>query len=1286
MQDAPGKGRTNSAQPSFAQWYESEFRNDPKAVLRHFQGEIEAIATLYGIDFYATLESIDFVGDAEIKLQNKSDGLVFSDSSYKGASKLWARAQTARNGVCYPHLVFNTFKGIESQSWNGYGPLKDLYDEEIGRPRDEARRAERRRKLDEAKRRSDALAAERQRKREAQEQRKQQSVQRDLDAAAQYQPLTEPTAYIRRKRINEILTAVELLTVTRQHGPEVVISLHDIHRQPVGLQRIYEQKIEINKDGALSDKEFTWGMAKSGAHCIIGDIDAAIEGGHTVYFVEGYATGASVHLASGCPVVVCLDAGNLKTVTTQYRELYPEMAITIAADNDCWKCAEGKGNAGLITALELVKTLKVKAVYPRFDDYTMDTDMRPTDWNDVHCYHPYGLQAVARMLKSPSCRLKAENHLFEYHLQRLAYIDQSRADKAADLALYAGMNLVPSQYSTKEVATRIAAAISTGVQLKNNGLMLRDRARWLVKKKLKDARALRSFSPEVLNQDNVKTHRVSVVRHPNGHQVLGPDALKLIRMLKGPVILRGSIALGKTSSIMKPLTAESDDKTLFCAHRVSLVTDGCNTLSDAARGIEVANYQDVDLAEVPFVNHLGLCVNSITHPKFGHHLNHVRQTNLDEISQLLRQVVGGKIVQNPVAVLKRLGEVMRQSGRVLMCDADANDDVVKFVQQEMPGETIHIIEAQADHSHLTALHTTRSTAESEAVEAAKAGKRVFIATDGSATCDSLAETMRRECPGLKVLAINADSKADPDVEAFIADANSECTRWDVVIYSPTISSGFSITTKHFDAHFGLFFGVVVPSDAIQMIRRDRTASRFILGFEPNSHQRETDEQRIREGLQLADREVSTRFEDGRIVMQCEPQPFDEIRLATLKTERAGRNDYINTMLLMLIDEGYQVDRMARDEVKEEIANANRKESKQRVLQAEVDLVMGTNTPDDQRAAFLERQDVISRSERAELTRFTIERQLCVDVDPEHVLFLKDRGFDHLARFETLQADEDTCRAFDEHLIKRDVVLTRRKHKTKQHQILRLLFDKLGIDPATGEGDYGTAEAKEAVDAILADDATTAMYNELNLGGYVTPGTRPKCASTFVINMLGKLGLNTHSKKVGRAKLARRFIDPDSWALVAHYYEQRQHKNISTLAIHDSEIPMEEPPEMFDDAPQIAPEQASVMAGAVVDGGGEDFSAGIYITTADPLHPATNTMPVAGYNVAGLDLEQLARSLWRLARGEGLPIVEAVPVDTTNYAWMLQSLLREVGDHLRQHPQLLDRYPELTLMDWQGVAA
>lgn len=100
----------------------------------------------------------------------------------------------------------------------------------------------------------------------------------------------------------------------------VVVPLFDLAGKLHGLQW-------IGKDGG---KTFGTGTVKEGHFHLIGDVSD----GMPVGFAEGYATAASVHMATGWPVVVCFDAGNLMPVIAAWRKLYPDHEFIIAADDD----------------------------------------------------------------------------------------------------------------------------------------------------------------------------------------------------------------------------------------------------------------------------------------------------------------------------------------------------------------------------------------------------------------------------------------------------------------------------------------------------------------------------------------------------------------------------------------------------------------------------------------------------------------------------------------------------------------------------------------------------------------------------------------------------------------------------------------------------------------------------------------------------------------------------------------------------------------------------------------
>jgi len=96
-----------------------------------------------------------------------------------------------------------------------------------------------------------------------------------------------------------------------------------------------------------------------------------------ICIVEGYATGASVHQATGWSTICAMNAGNLAAVSTAIRKLHPDRTIIIAADNDQWT----EGNPGLTKAKLAAKPISATVICPHFADESIGE--KPTDFNDL---------------------------------------------------------------------------------------------------------------------------------------------------------------------------------------------------------------------------------------------------------------------------------------------------------------------------------------------------------------------------------------------------------------------------------------------------------------------------------------------------------------------------------------------------------------------------------------------------------------------------------------------------------------------------------------------------------------------------------------------------------------------------------------------------------------------------------------------------------------------------------------------------------------------------------------
>lgn len=142
----------------------------------------------------------------------------------------------------------------------------------------------------------------------------------------------------------------------------------------------------IGKDGA---KRFFTGGQVGGASTVLGTIKDA----PTVLMCEGWATGCTLHEATGIPVVVCFSAHNLVTVAKRLTQVF-QGQVLVCGDND----HATDGNPGKVAAMKAANCfVSGRFILPTFtpeqeERHTQQHGKGPTDWNDYH--HLVGLDAV----------------------------------------------------------------------------------------------------------------------------------------------------------------------------------------------------------------------------------------------------------------------------------------------------------------------------------------------------------------------------------------------------------------------------------------------------------------------------------------------------------------------------------------------------------------------------------------------------------------------------------------------------------------------------------------------------------------------------------------------------------------------------------------------------------------------------------------------------------------------------------------------------------------------------
>ncbi len=179
-------------------------------------------------------------------------------------------------------------------------------------------------------------------------------------------PAPENHAYLTRKSIKA--------SGARLHNDALVIPMRDgseIH----SLQFI----------GPDGDKRFLTGGRVTGCYFSIGNP----KGAAALCIAEGFATGATIHEATGYPVAVAFNAGNLGPVAKAMRERFAELPLILCADDD----AATEGNPGLTKATEAARSVGGLLAIP---DFGADRPEKATDFNDMA--QLCGVEAVRRAL------------------------------------------------------------------------------------------------------------------------------------------------------------------------------------------------------------------------------------------------------------------------------------------------------------------------------------------------------------------------------------------------------------------------------------------------------------------------------------------------------------------------------------------------------------------------------------------------------------------------------------------------------------------------------------------------------------------------------------------------------------------------------------------------------------------------------------------------------------------------------------------------------------------------
>lgn len=291
---------------------------------------------------------------------------------------------------------------------------------------------------------------------------------------------------------------------------------------------------------------------------------------------------------------------------------------------------------------------------------------------------------------------------------------------------------------------------------------------------------------------------------------------------------------GKTSKIIDPLREKCEQS----GDEIAVHTMPKRAIARAYSS-NPSCYTNMELEDVPTAKSLITVINSLSLKKFAR-FSSPGVLVIDEIGEILSHNAGTAFLNLGVqrSVVKMLKSAIRSARLVLIADATAGQREIDYIKS-IRKDTINVVTDSAGYAEKVVKY---SYDDSDYAVVAHAGQRLAEGKPIAVFCDysskkviklvrSITAASGRDDLRIKIVDA-AFSKSDEEYNggAFMSDLTSSVQDYDLVVFTPVVSSGVSITCKYFEHGYVFTCGTVSPRQAIQMTGRFRETNDWTLAL------------------------------------------------------------------------------------------------------------------------------------------------------------------------------------------------------------------------------------------------------------------------------------------------------------------------------------------------------------------------------------------------------------------------------------------------------------------------
>lgn len=400
-------------------------------------------------------------------------------------------------------------------------------------------------------------------------------------------------------------------------------------------------------------------------------------------------------------------------------------------------------------------------------------------------------------------------------------------------------------------------------------------------------------------------------------------------------LIQSALGTGKTTAVIKQIAAlqeicsqdgVNDSGLIFISPRRILSANLAETCTRA--GIVTSNYETILQSDYGSIKNLAIVLNSIGHIKnkaSGYVLV------IDELHQCINQI-NSSTVDNKRLLLSNLKDLITNASIVVGMDADITTHDVELMLELAHIDNdnqvdVYINEFKPATSKSVFMYDEKSNVVNALLKDVKAGKNIYICTNSINLSKKMNETILERNPQAKIKLINSETDAK-ETQEFVKNINNEILKYNVIITSPSLTSGVSIDldnskkAQHIDVVYGLFYNnkdCGYQLDSLQQLARVRYAQNNVVWYENKNTKLEDNSMNIMAELQ-SDAEYVRGFlqyvthnRDYSVSLDPAVKLYNELYINTLKAKHEMLNNGRDRFVELAKRQGYNVSLASEDE-------------------------------------------------------------------------------------------------------------------------------------------------------------------------------------------------------------------------------------------------------------------------------------------------------------------------------------------------------------------------------------